>query len=223
MGEPSSAFFDGLFGRAYDFYIERERLARLIGRVIWNADIRPFYASMQAIADVPKGGSIVDAPCGGGVAFRALRPSQDVGYLAIDLSEGMLARARRLASELGLDQIEFLQGDAEALPVADASTDLFLSYFGLHCFPHPERAVAEIARCLRPGGRVVGGMIVRGRTLRHRLLVRPGRGVFGPTGTSADLERWISEAGLALSRLQVSGLLAYFQAERPMEAPERPI
>jgi SAM-dependent methyltransferase len=127
----------------------------------------------------------------------------------------MLDRARRCAGDLGLDQIEFVEGDALSIPVTDAAADLFLSYFGLHCFADPQAAVAEMARCLRPGGRVLGGMITNGRTPRHRLLVHPGRTAFGPGGTAVDLERWLESAGFRDATVRESGLLAYFEAERP--------
>lgn len=213
--ERNRALFDGPFGRVYSFYIERERLSRLIAAVVWGGDIRPFYASMRAIAEAPDAGVIVDAPCGAGVALRGLRPGQRVRYIALDLSPQMLERARKRAGELGLAQIEFLEGDAQALPVEDGSVDLFLSYFGLHCVPDPRGAVAEITRCLRPGGRVVGSMITRGPTLRHRLLVRPGRGGFGAGGTVDELREWLKSAGLRDATVEASGLLAYFQAGKP--------
>jgi SAM-dependent methyltransferase len=212
--ERNRALFDGDFGGLYGFYIARERLARVIASVIWGADVRPFYASMRAIAEVSSGGVIVDAPCGAGVAFRGLGAEQRVRYIALDLSPRMLERARRRASDLGLTQVELVEGDALSVPVEDASVDLFLSYFGLHCFADPELAVTEMARCLRSGGRVVGGMITRGRSARHRLLVRPGHGVFGPGGSAEDLRRWLDDAGLGKATVNASGLLAYFSAER---------
>jgi ubiquinone/menaquinone biosynthesis C-methylase UbiE len=192
--------------------MEREHLSRLIAAIVWAGDVRPFYASMRAIADVPEGGVIVDAPCGAGVAFRGLHPRQRVRYLALDLSPAMLERARRRAQEMNLAQIELVKGDAESIPVETASADLFLSYFGLHCLPDPEAGVAEIARCLKPGGRVVGGMITRGDSIRHRLLVHPGRSGWGPGGTVEDLLSWLSEARLEDLAIRESGLFAYFQA-----------
>jgi SAM-dependent methyltransferase len=210
--ERNRALFDGAFGRLYGSYIDRERLSRLISALVWGADSRPFYASMGAIAEVRDRGLIVDAPCGAGVAFRALRPSQQVRYLALDLSPRMLERARRRAARLGLGQIEFVEGDAGSVPVEDATTDLFLSYWGLHCFPHPAGALAEAARCLGPGGLLVGGMITRGATVRHRLLVRPGRGGFGPGGTVEDLRCWLEDAGLQNVTVEATGLFAYFRA-----------
>jgi ubiquinone/menaquinone biosynthesis C-methylase UbiE len=210
--ERNRRLFDGAFGAVYGSYIRRERLARVIARLAWGSDVRPFYASMAAIGGLPDGGTIVDAPCGSGVAFRALRADQRVRYLAFDLSPVMLDRARRYATELGLAQVELAVADAEALPVDDATVDLFLSYFGLHCFEHPEVAVREAARCLRTGGRIVGGTIVLGERRLDRLRVRPGVGGFGAIGTDGDLRRWLAGAGLADAHIDRRGVFAFFAA-----------
>jgi SAM-dependent methyltransferase len=213
--ERNLATFEGAFGRLYSFYIERERLSRMIAATVWGGDIRPFYASMRAIGEVPDGGVIVDAPCGAGVAFRALRPEQRVHYIALDLSPRMLERSRRRARQLGLRRMEFVEDDAQSVPLQDGVADLFLSYWGLHCFPDPEKAVSEVARCLQPGGRVIGSMITRGSSRRHRLLVRPGKGGFGPGGTPRDLRRWLAESALEEAAVEESGLFAYFRARKP--------
>jgi ubiquinone/menaquinone biosynthesis C-methylase UbiE len=167
---------------------------------------------MRAIGELPEGAVVADAPCGAGAAFVALSPRQRLRYLALDLSPLMLERARQRARAFGLDQIELVEGDAECIPLENGSVDLFLSYWGLHCMPHPDAAVREIARCLRRGGRVVGAMICRGPSLRQRLFLRPGTGGFGPGGSVDDLARWLAAAGLTKTRLEVSGAFAYFEA-----------
>jgi ubiquinone/menaquinone biosynthesis C-methylase UbiE len=143
----------GPFGGLYDFYIEREWLMRLVGRAIWGIDASVLYASMDPIGRVQSGGTIIDAPCGGGVAFRALR---EVRYLAGDISEKMLERARARAKRQSLHQVEVVHADMTALPYADGEADLFLSYSGLHMVHDPQRAIEEIGRCLKPGGEVIG-------------------------------------------------------------------
>jgi SAM-dependent methyltransferase len=206
------ASFDGLFGRVYSFCMDRPWLGRSVGLALWGGEAKRFYESMRVIGELPEGAFVVDAPCGAGVAFVALSPRQRLRYLALDLSSSMLERARRRADSLGLDEIEFVEGDAEHIPLKDGSVDLFLSYWGLHCMPHPDAAVREIARCLRPSGRLIGAMICHGPSLRQRLFLRPGIGAFGPGGTVNDLARWLAEAGLAQARLEVSGAFAYFEA-----------
>jgi ubiquinone/menaquinone biosynthesis C-methylase UbiE len=207
--------FASPFGAVYDFYMRREWLSRVVARLAWHSDIRPFYASMAAIPAVPDGCTIVDAPCGSGVALRALRPGQRVRYLGYDLSPQMLQRARRRAEKLGLDQIELAEADAESLPFPEGGADLFLSYFGLHCVPDPAAALREASRCLRPNGRIVGSTIVLGNRPLDRIRVRPGAGAYGPVGTKRDLHGWLTDAGLAEIALEVRGVFAYFEARKP--------
>jgi ubiquinone/menaquinone biosynthesis C-methylase UbiE len=201
-------------GAAYSAYMERPRLSRVLGRAFWGGDTRAYYESMSAIGEAPEGGTIVDCPCGAGPAFRALDPGRRVRYVAADLSPAMLRRARERAAKRGLSGIEFVESKAEELPLDAASADLFLSFWGLHCFPDPAAAVAEIGRVLKPGGRLVGASFVRGPSLRQRLMLRPHRGDFGPMGTEADLLGWLSAAGLEPSGQKRSGLYMFFEAQR---------
>jgi SAM-dependent methyltransferase len=76
---------------------------------------------MRAIGQLPEGSIVVDAPCGAGVAFAALLRRQRVRYLALDLSPLMLERARQRALTIDLSQIEFIEGDAERMPLANES------------------------------------------------------------------------------------------------------
>jgi len=207
-------FFDGPFGPVYSFYMEHEAVSRLVARVVWGSDVRPFYASMRAISEQTANATVVDAPCGAGVAFRAIDPHRQPRYLAVDLSDRMLERARRRAAELGLDRIEFQRADAREIPLADGEADLFCSYFGLHCVPDPDAALREAERCLRPGGRLIGGTIVTGPSLRQRLLVRVGHGAFGPVGDARELRRWLDSPRFADVELDERGAFVYFSATR---------
>ncbi|MDQ2631494.1 MAG: class I SAM-dependent methyltransferase [Actinomycetota bacterium] len=198
--------------------MERPYLSRVLGRVFWGGDTKAYYESMAAIGETADGDTIVDCPCGAGPAFRALEPGRGVRYAAADLSPAMLRRARARAARRGLDGIEFIESKAEELPLEDASADLFLSFWGLHCFPDPAAAVAEIGRVLKPGGRLVGASFVRGPSLRQRLTLRPHRGDFGPMGTEADLLGWLAAANLELTEKSRSGLYMFFEARRAQTA-----
>lgn len=207
-------YYASAFGAVYSAYMERPRLSRALGRVFWGGDTTAYYESMSAIGEAAEGTTIVDCPCGAGPAFRALDPGREVRYVAADLSPAMLRRARERAARRGLGRVEFVESKAEELPLADASADLFLSFWGLHCFPDPAAAVAEAGRVLKPGGRLVGASFVRGSSLRQRLLLRPHRGDFGPIGTEADLFGWFSAGGLELIGKRRSGLYMFFEARR---------
>jgi SAM-dependent methyltransferase len=210
-----SDFYASPFGTIYSAYMGRPRLGRTIGRVMWGGDPGRYYESMAAIGEVPVGGTIVDCPCGAGTAFRGLSPDSPVRYLAADLSPAMLRRARRSARRRGLDNVELVRADAAALPLPDGSADLFLSLWGLHCFADPAGALAEAARVLEPGGRLVGASFVAGNdSLRQRLLIRPGLGDFGRVGTQAEIEAWLGAAGLELSQAERSGPMLFFEASR---------
>src|ERR1700722_13052994 len=188
----------GPFGAFYDFYIERPWLMRLIGRAVWGIDASVLYSSMEPIGQVADGARILDVPCGGGVAFRALAPDQDVRYIAGDLSEKMLARARRRARTRSLNQAEVLTADMTALPFPDGQADLFLSYSGLHMIDDPEQAIKEIARCLKPGGRLIGTTFLTGGPRRARALFAIGSHSGHPLPPSReDLLRWLTTAGIA--------------------------
>jgi SAM-dependent methyltransferase len=207
-------FYASPFGAAYSAYMERPRLGRLIALTVWGGDSRAYYESMDAVGEVPEGGTIVDCPCGAGPAFRALPRGRSVRYVAADLSPSMLQRARKRAAARDLGGIEFLQADATDLPLASQSADLFLSFWGLHCFADPRTALAEAARVLRPGGRLVGAAFVRGDdTLRQRLLVRPETGGFGKPGSEHEVLGWMRGAGLTVSSARRSGPMLFFDAE----------
>jgi ubiquinone/menaquinone biosynthesis C-methylase UbiE len=188
----------GPFGKFYDFYIERPWLMRSIGRLVWGIDASVLYTSMEPIGRVADGATILDVPCGGGVAFRALRPDQDVRYIAGDLSEKMLARARRRVRTRSLKQIELVTADMTALPFPDGEADLFVSYSGLHMVSDPELAVNEIARCLKPGGELIGTTFLAHGARRSRALFAIGGYSGHPRPPSReDLRRWLTSAGIA--------------------------
>jgi len=109
---------------------------------------RAFVGDLLDTARVRAGMRVLDLACGPGVvaAVAAERGALPVG---LDFSPAMIALARA-----GHTGIRFEQGDAEALPFADASFDAVVANFGVHHVPEPIRALREAHRVLRPGGRV---------------------------------------------------------------------
>jgi demethylmenaquinone methyltransferase/2-methoxy-6-polyprenyl-1,4-benzoquinol methylase len=87
--------------------------------------------------------------------------------LGVDVSAGMLERARDAGSDT--PWLEFIVGDALALPADDASFDAATIAFGMRNLPDYERGFAEMARVVRPGGRVVCLEIARPRSLAGRV------------------------------------------------------
>jgi SAM-dependent methyltransferase len=219
MANPSAAWQAGHpWSFVYDFFVERESLARVAGRLAFGTDTRLLYDAIAALGELPAGSSVLDIPTGGGVALRGLRPGQGVRYVAADISPEMLARAEAVARERGLeDQVEVQSADVERLPFGVGEFDRVISFAGLHCFPRPRVAVLEIARVLRPGGLFTGSVFLTGTGVRYVPAIVGGRvaGLMGPSGSRADLERWLRDAGLRNVRIEVSGAIGYFTATKP--------
>jgi SAM-dependent methyltransferase len=100
---------------------------------------------------VEPGDDVLDVACGTG---NAAIPAAAAGgkVIGLDLTPELFEDARRRADEAGVE-IEWVEGDAEALPYDEESFDVVLSTFGCMFAPSHETAAAEIARVLRPGGR----------------------------------------------------------------------
>jgi SAM-dependent methyltransferase len=103
------------------------------------------------------GETVVDL--GSGAGIDALIAARAVGsggrVIGIDMTPEMLARARANAATSGLGQVEFREGRLEALPVADGTVDAITSNCVINLVPDKGAVFAEIARVLRPGGRLV--------------------------------------------------------------------
>lgn len=99
---------------------------------------------------------ILDIGCGNGQTTRdAARRASAGSALGIDVSALMLDRARLRTAEAGITNATFVHGDATIQPFEPASFDLTVSRMGVMFFGEPELAFANIARALRPGGRLV--------------------------------------------------------------------
>lgn len=206
-------YYASIFGRTYSAYMERPWLSRAISRIFWGGDSQPYYESMAVIGEVADGGLIVDCPCGAGPALRAVDPEAQVRYLAADLSPSMLRRARRRAQRRGLTTVELVRADATEIPLPNDSADLFLSYWGLHCFDDPSAAMAEASRVLKPGGRLVGATFLKGEeSRRQRTLIRANSGDFGRVATEGEILAWLVAAGFELGRTERSGPMLFFAA-----------
>jgi ubiquinone/menaquinone biosynthesis C-methylase UbiE len=131
-----AASFDEDFGHSIHTPAERAAWDRILDLVIPK---RPSLATL-------------DAGCGTG--FLSLEmAARGHRVTGVDFAPAMIAAAKRKAATQGLD-IHFEQGDAEALPFPPGSFDLVISRHVLWTLPHPEAAIVEWERVLRPGGRL---------------------------------------------------------------------
>ncbi len=102
------------------------------------------------------GDRVVDVGCGAGmdslVAAKMVGPEGHV--VGVDMTPAMLAKARKAARDTGLRNVEYREGFGEALPVFDGWADLVISNGVLNLMPDKHAALGEMARVLKPGGRL---------------------------------------------------------------------
>jgi arsenite methyltransferase len=113
-------------------------------------------ANPFSLARLAQGELVLDL--GSGAGTDSLVAAQMVGpdgrVTGIDMTPEMLAKARGAAAEMRATNVEFLEGEVERLPFADASFDVVISNGVIDLVPDKDAVFAEIERVLRPGGRI---------------------------------------------------------------------
>jgi SAM-dependent methyltransferase len=149
-----------------------------------------------ALLDPRPGEIVLDLGSGAGIdaliAARAVGPTGRV--LGVDMTDEMLDRARSNASRSGLDHVEFRRGRLENLPVETASVDAVTSNCVINLVPDKSAVFRELARVLRPGGRLVVSDIVLDGDL--------------PDAVAGDLLAWVGCVAGAMRRERYFGLLS---------------
>src|ERR1700754_4853286 len=197
-GAIQAAWASGIGSMLYD---NVQVIARKV-LSIWQAPIEWL--------SIPSGGVSLDVGSGpGNVTGSPARAAGPDGLaLGVDISEPMLARAVR--AEAG-PQVGFLRADAQRLPLRDQTVDAVVSIAVLQLIPDPFAALAEIARVLRPGGRLaVMVPVVRGAPELWRKLPNGGAYVFGEDEISDFLE----EHGFASVRTKTIGTFQWVRGKR---------
>jgi arsenite methyltransferase len=112
----------------------------------------PLTRRLAELAGVGPGRRVLDVACGSGATARLLARELDCVVVGVDLGARAIEQAKR-ATHAG-ERASFLLGDAEAIPLPDASFDVALSECSLCTFPDKPRAITEMARVVRPGGSI---------------------------------------------------------------------
>ena len=117
--------------------------------------VAAYHQRFLAAAGIGRADRVLDIGCGTGQTTRdAARAAADGVALGVDLSGQMIALARRLAAGQGIGNARFEQADAQIHPFPSHSFDAAISRTGTMFFGDPAAAFANIARALRPGGRL---------------------------------------------------------------------
>lgn len=115
-----------------------------------GADLHQLAAYAQQFSQ----GKALDVGCGAGHAAFAMAPHIGT-VIAYDLADEMLEVVQGAAAERGLHNLHVQQGSADSLPFADASFDLVCTRYSAHHWKDLPRALAEMARVLKPGGKCI--------------------------------------------------------------------
>jgi SAM-dependent methyltransferase len=126
------------------------------------ADLSMGCGNPYAVADLEPGETVLDLGSGGGldVILSAKRVGPTGQAYGVDFLPEMLDRARINAADAGVTNVEFLKGMIEDLPLPDASVDVVISNCVINLAPDKTPVFAEIARVLRPRGRVAVSDVV---------------------------------------------------------------
>lgn len=163
-----------------------------------------------AIASLQPGEVVLDLGSGGGFDLFLAGPKVGAAgrAIGIDMTPEMLALARKnlqtYREHTGLDNVEFRLGEIEHLPVADASVDVVISNCVLNLSPDKPQVWRDIARVLKPGGRVAVSDLALLQTLPAAVatMLEASVGCVAGAPLVTDTERMMREAGLVEIRLE---------------------
>src|SRR5437660_9352848 len=148
-----------------------------------------------ALAELHAGETVLDLRSGGGidVLLSARRVGPTGKVYGLDMTDDMLTLARENQRKAGVDNVEFLKGEIERIPLPDGSVDVIISNCVINLSSDKDRVLAEAFRVLKPGGRfAVSDVVVRGEV---------------PDDIRRDAEAWIGCIAGALEEEDYRGKL----------------
>ena len=149
-----------------------------------------------AVAELSDGEVVLDLGSGAGadVLISAQRVAPSGRAIGLDMTDEMLDLARANAAEAGVENVDFLKGYLEEVPLDDASVDVVISNCVINLAADKAKVIAEAARVLRPGGRFAVSDVIASPDMDER--------------TRADMEQWTGCIAGALTRDEFRRTLA---------------
>lgn len=149
-----------------------------------------------AVADLHEGETVLDLGSGGGadVLLSARRVGPTGKAIGLDMTDEMLALARTHAAEAGVENVEFVKGYIEEIPLADGAVDVVISNCVINLSADKGKVLREAARVLRPGGRFAVSDVIADDHM--------------DAATRADMQQWTGCIAGALTRGQFEAGLA---------------
>jgi arsenite methyltransferase len=175
------------------------------------------------LAELCEGENVIDLGSGSGmdVFFAAHRVGRGGHVVGVDFTTEQLDKARRLAEEGGWDQVEFREGRIERLPADDESFDCAISNGVINLAPDKEDVFAEVARVLKPGGRLAIADIVSEQQLKESIVCDADlwASCIGGAAQQDAYREAIEGAGLRIDDLRTNPY--EFISERARDASEK--
>jgi arsenite methyltransferase len=153
-----------------------------------------------AVADLHEGETVLDLGSGAGadVLISARRVGATGKAIGLDMTDEMLALARANAAAAGVENVEFLQGYLEDIPLPDGSVDVVISNCVINLAADKRIVLAEAARVLRPGGRFAVSDVIadKGMDDATRADMQQWTGCIAGALTEAEFRAALADAGL---------------------------
>lgn len=162
-----------------------------------------------ALAELKEGETVLDLGSGGGidVLLSAKRVGKTGKAYGLDMTDEMLALANDNKRRAGAENVEFLKGEIERIPLPDASVDVIISNCVINLSGDKRKVLSEAFRVLKPGGRfAVSDVVVRGNV---------------PPAVKTNMELWLGCVAGALEEQEFLDLLSDVGFEKPSIEPTR--
>ena len=177
----------------------------VFGATLYNADEPALKAAVEAslgcgvptaVADLHEGETVLDLGSGAGadVLISARRVAPTGRAIGLDMTDEMLDLAEANARDAGIDNVEFVKGYMEEIPLPDDSVDVVISNCVINLAADKSKVLTEAARVLRPGGRFAVSDVIADPDMDH--------------ATRSDMEQWTGCVAGALTRTEFEAALA---------------